>query len=68
MNKALMNKALMSIFTSLWLFSASGFAQVRELPSPAGRGGGQANLAVIENLIEQIRGTNLESGAKEKVE
>jgi hypothetical protein len=24
MNKALMNKALMSIFTSLWLFSASG--------------------------------------------
>jgi len=38
---------------------------VRELPSPAGRGGGQPNLAVIENLIEQIRGTNLESGAKD---
>ena len=36
----------MSIFTSLWLFSASGFAQVRELPAPAGRGSGQPNLAV----------------------
>jgi hypothetical protein len=32
------------------------------------RGCGQPNLSVIENLIEQIRGTNLESGAKEKVE
>lgn len=41
-----MNKALMSIFTSLWLFSASGFAQARELPAPAGRGSGQPNLAV----------------------
>jgi hypothetical protein len=29
-----MNKALMSVFTGLWLFSASGFAQVRELPAP----------------------------------
>src|SRR5262245_45418064 len=27
-----------------------------------------ANPAEIENLIEQIRGTNLEPGAKEKVE
>jgi hypothetical protein len=26
-----MNKALMSVFTSLWLFSTSDFAQVREL-------------------------------------
>jgi hypothetical protein len=26
-----MNKALMSIFTSLWLFFATGFAQLREL-------------------------------------
>src|SRR5215813_7301131 len=41
-----MNKALMSVFTSLWLFSASGFAQVRELPAPAGRRSGQPNLAV----------------------
>jgi hypothetical protein len=41
-----MNKALMSIFTSLWLFSASGFAQVRELLAPAGRGSGQPNMAV----------------------
>src|SRR6266542_5422562 len=41
-----MNKALMSIFTSLWLFSASGFAQVRELPAPAGRGSCQPNLAI----------------------
>jgi len=46
MNKALMNKALMSIFTSLWLFSVSGFAQVREVPTPAGQGSGQPNLAV----------------------
>jgi hypothetical protein len=44
-----MNKALMSIFTSLWLFSAPGFAQVRELPSPAGQGSGQPNLAVGPN-------------------
>jgi len=29
-----MNKALMSIFTSLWLFSEYGFAQVREPPAP----------------------------------
>ena len=41
-----MNKALMSIFTSLWLFSASGIAQVRELSAPVGRGSGQPNLAV----------------------
>jgi hypothetical protein len=41
-----MNKALMSVFTSLWLFSASGFAHVRESPAPAGRAGGQPNLAV----------------------
>lgn len=44
-----MNKALMSIFTSLWLFSAPGFAQVRELPSPAGQSSGQPNLAVAPN-------------------
>ena len=29
-----MNKALMSIFTRLWLFSANGFAQVQEMPAP----------------------------------
>ena len=39
-----MNKALMSVFTSLWLFSASGFAQDRELPSPAGTGSSQPKL------------------------
>ena len=39
-----MNKSLMSIFTSLCLFSASGFAQVREMPAPAGQGSGQPNL------------------------
>ncbi|HEX5081739.1 MAG TPA: exo-alpha-sialidase [Blastocatellia bacterium] len=44
-----MNKALMSIFTGLWLFSAPGFAQVRELLSPAGQGSGQPNLAVAPN-------------------
>jgi hypothetical protein len=43
------NKALISIFTGLWLFSVPGFAQVRELPSPAGQGGGQHNLAVAPN-------------------
>jgi hypothetical protein len=44
-----MNKALMSIFTCLWLFSVHGFAQVRELLSPAGQGSGQPNLAVAPN-------------------
>jgi hypothetical protein len=44
-----MNKPLMSIFTSLWLFSAPGFAQVRELLSPAGQWSGQPNLAVAPN-------------------
>jgi len=43
-----MNKALMSIFTSLWLFSASGFAQVRELPAPAGRGSGQITFRYVK--------------------
>jgi len=38
-----MNKALVSIFTGLWLFSASGFAQVRELPAPV-----QLRVALIE--------------------
>jgi hypothetical protein len=41
-----MDKVLIGIFTSLTLFSASGFAQVREQPAPAGRGSGQPNLAV----------------------
>jgi hypothetical protein len=40
-----MNKALISLFTSLWLFSAPSFAQVRELSSPAGPGSGQPNMA-----------------------
>jgi hypothetical protein len=46
-----MNKALMSVFTSLWLFSASDFALVRELPVPAGRGRGQPSLAVALIII-----------------
>ncbi len=41
-----MKKLLMIVVASLWLFSAPGFAQVRELPSPAGTGSGQPNLAV----------------------
>jgi len=55
-----MNKALMSIFTSSWLFSASGFAQLRELPAPAGRGSGLPNLAsphfsLFGGLREKLR-------------
>ena len=41
-----MKKLLMSVVVSLWLFCLPGFAQVRELPSPAGPGSGQPNLAV----------------------
>jgi len=41
-----MNKLLMSIVASLLMFSTLGLAQVRELPSPAGAGSGQPNLAV----------------------
>lgn len=42
-----MNKLLM--IASVLLFSTLGFAQVRELPSPAGQGSGQPNLAVSPN-------------------
>ncbi len=41
-----MKRLLMSVVAVLWLFSTIGFAQVRELPSPAGQGSGQPNLAV----------------------
>lgn len=42
-----MNKLLM--IASVLLFSTLGLAQVRELPSPAGQGSGQPNLAVSPN-------------------
>ena len=41
-----MKRLLMSAVFGLWLFSIVSFAQVRELPSPAGQGSGQPNLAV----------------------
>lgn len=41
-----MKKILMIVVANLWMFSILGFAQVRELPSPAGQGSGQPNLAV----------------------
>jgi hypothetical protein len=41
-----MNRLLTGAVIALWLFSTSGAAQVRELPSPAGAGSGQPNLAV----------------------
>lgn len=44
-----MNRLLMSIVAGLWLFSMPALAQVRELPSPAGQGSGQPNLAVAPN-------------------
>jgi hypothetical protein len=41
-----MKRLMMSLVASLCVFSAATFAQVRELPSPAGTGSGQPNLAV----------------------
>lgn len=41
-----MNRIWIGIIACLWLFPALSFAQVRELPSPAGQGSGQPNLAV----------------------
>ncbi|MFN0123573.1 MAG: sialidase family protein, partial [Blastocatellia bacterium] len=41
-----MHKFPMSMLISVLLFSTPGLAQVRELPSPAGPGSGQPNLAV----------------------
>ncbi|MGE0129207.1 MAG: exo-alpha-sialidase [Blastocatellales bacterium] len=41
-----MKKCLIIVATSLWLFCLPGFAQVRELASPAGQGSAQPNLAV----------------------
>lgn len=44
-----MNRIWIGIIASLWLFPALSSAQVRELPSPAGQGSGQPNLAVAPN-------------------
>lgn len=44
-----MKKSLMIVVTGLWLFCISGFAQVRELPSPAGEKSAQPNLVVSPN-------------------
>ena len=41
-----MKRLLFSVVASLWLFSTLTSAQVRELPSPAGQGSGQPDLAV----------------------
>jgi len=41
-----MNRIWIGIIACLWFFPALSFAQVRELPSPAGQGSGQPNLAV----------------------
>lgn len=71
-----MKRLLMIASVGLCLFSTFGFAQVRELPSPAGAGSGQPNLAVspdgrvhlswIERLSEgrvALRFSTLEKGA-----
>ncbi len=70
-----MKRLLMIASVGLCLFSTFGFAQVRELPSPAGAGSGQPNLAVspdgrvhlswIERLSEgrvALRFSTLEKG------
>jgi len=41
-----MNKLLISVFAGITLFPIMALAQARELPSPAGQGSGQPNLAV----------------------
>src|SRR5262245_30218044 len=41
-----MKRLLMSVVACLWMFSTTASAQVHELPSPAGTGSGQPNLAV----------------------
>ncbi|MCI0347870.1 MAG: hypothetical protein L0Z53_00455, partial [Acidobacteriales bacterium] len=41
-----MNVYRLGLILSFWLFPALTLAQVRELPSPAGQGSGQPNLAV----------------------
>ncbi len=41
-----MKRLLISLVAGMWLFSTTTSAQVRELPSPAGAGSGQPNLAV----------------------
>jgi len=41
-----MSRIWIGVVVSLWLLPVLSFAQVRELPSPAGQGSGQPNLAV----------------------
>jgi hypothetical protein len=41
-----MKRPLLNLLVCLWLLPALSFAQVRELPAPAGQGSGQPNLAV----------------------
>ena len=41
-----MNKLRISVVVVFWLFPILVLAQTRELPSPAGAGSGQPNLAV----------------------
>ncbi|MEO6726998.1 MAG: hypothetical protein ABIP14_17045 [Blastocatellia bacterium] len=41
-----MNRLWIRVVAGLWLFPVLALAQVRELPSPAGPGSGQPNLAV----------------------
>ncbi|MCI0349263.1 MAG: hypothetical protein L0Z53_07555, partial [Acidobacteriales bacterium] len=41
-----MNVYRLGLILSFWLLPALTLAQVRELPSPAGQGSGQPNLAV----------------------
>jgi hypothetical protein len=51
-----MNKALMSVFTSLWLFSGGASAQVRELPfTGMSAFGGEDSLESIWELVSFIR-------------
>jgi hypothetical protein len=44
--KSMMNQLCISLALSGWLLAAAVFAQVRELPAPAGPSSGQPNLAV----------------------
>src|SRR5262245_34958158 len=41
-----MNRIRIGLIVGLWLFPVLAFAQVRDLPSPAGPGSGQPNLTV----------------------
>jgi len=41
-----MKRHRINLIAGLWFFPVLAFAQVRELPSPAGAGSGQPNLTV----------------------